>query len=336
MRANAFRLTAFALCLLFAQAAAAQQEPAAVVVDDRWQNGFTEPWLFESNRYTAEQAAAARALWERIGETNDGWAGVYLIDMSVRAHVVRVSPKGFVFFNVNTCMANVDDLDYGEVVADTPAYIEVVSKHRAETSAPRKYVKVKWGGQRYLIEDYAVASFCDYVAGIGDHNGPNRTAGDESVFLSHHEDGGKPTALLPTVPPEYRQYVRKPIDARITRVGKPYVEVVPDNEWWDELVTPVRINAGSDQGLRRGMMLNALDSDLFNEQVEITRVGRDYAHGIVVRSTRKRPGVPVNQWDDGKDEPDKPITVGWRLTTSLHKWLQRAEEMRAAEETEKR
>ncbi len=331
MRANAFRLTAFALCLLFARAAAAQ-EPAAVV-DDRWQNGFTEPWWFESNRYTAEQAAAARALWERTGDGDggDGWAGVYLIDTSVRAHVLRVSPKGFVFFNVNTCMANVDDLDYGEVVADTPAYFEVVSKHRAGTPEPRKYVKVKWGGQRYLVEEYAVASFCDYVAGLGPYNQP-RGVEEEREFLSHHEDGGKPTALLPTVPPEYRQYVRRPIDARVTRVGKAYVEVVPDNEWWDELVTPVRINAGSDQGLRRGMTLNALDSEHFNEQVEVTRVGRDYAHGIVVRRTRKRPGVKVNEWDDGKDEPDKPVAVGWRLTTSLHRWLQRADELRAAEE----
>lgn len=337
MRANAFRLTAFALCLLFARAAAAQEPAAAAAEDDRWENGITEPWRFGSDRYTEAEAEAARALWERVGGGGGGeWAGDYVIDMSVRAHFVRWSPKGFVFFNVNTCTATVTALDYGEVVADTPSHVEVVSKRGRGAAEARKYVKVLWGRQRHLIEEYAVPSFCDYVAGLGHHNGPNLAAGDESLFLSHREDGDKPTALLPTVPPEYARHVRRPVDARVTRVGKPYVEVVPDNEWWDESVTPVRISAGSDQGLKRGMTLYALDSDLSNEQVEVTRVGRDYALGIVVRSARKRPGVPVNEWDDGRDEPNLPVAVGWRLTTSLHRLLQRAGEPGAAREAGKR
>lgn len=330
MRVNAFRLTAFALYLLFAGAAAAQEPQAAVVADDRWQNGVTEPWWFNSHRYTPEQAAAARAVWERVGAVRDAWAGDYVISMETRAHYLRWSPKGFVSFNVNTCMANVDSLAYAETVSDSPDEVMVVdSEGRA-----RIYVKVKWGEQRYLVEKYEVASFCDYVAGLGAYNAPSNAGFVE--FFIHSEDGEKPTALRPTVPPEYQEHVRGPIDARVTRVGKAYVEANTENEWYDDLVTPVRISAGSDRGLRRGMTLHALDSDDYDERVELTRVGRDYALGIFVRAVRKHPGVKMGEWDDGKDEQPAPIAVGWRLTTSLHKRKLHAQAAMAAAEAEQR
>lgn len=329
MRVNVFRLTAFALCLLFARGAAAQG-PAAAVADDGWPNGITEPWRFDSHRYTPAQAAAARAVWERVGDAGggDAWAGDYLIHMDVRAHYLRWSPKGFVTFNVNTCMANVDSLGYSETVYDSPG--EVVVDF---AGGPRTYVKVKWGERRYLVLKDEVGAFCDYVAGLGAYNGPSNTG--YSDFFVHGEDGAKPTALLPTVPPEYQGHVRKPIDARVVRVGRAYVEVNPEDEWHDELVTPVRISAGSDRGLRRGMTLHALDSDEYDERVELTRVGRDYALGIVVRAVRKRPGVRMGEWDDGKDEPRAPVAVGWRLTTGQHTWLQHRDEVWAAAEAAK-
>jgi hypothetical protein len=84
------------------------------------------------------------------------------------------------------------------------------------------------------------------------------------------------------------------------------------------------------------MALHALDSDEYDERVELTRVGRDYSLGIIVRSVRRRPGVPVNQWDDGRDDPPQPITVGWRLTTSLHRQQLRSEARHAAWEAKQK
>jgi len=322
MRAFAARFAAASLlCLLCAHAAAHARQ---VGEDGAWANGVGEPWRFESHRYTAEQAAAARSLWERIGEADDdGWAGDYEVDMSVRSHFLRWSPKGFVFFNVNTCTANVDDLNYGEAVADAASHFEAASMRGA-----RKFVKVKWGERRYLIEDAHVGGFCDYVAGLGSYNGPGAQGGAD--FLGRRGDGERLTALLPSVPPEYRQYVRRPVDARVTRVGRSYVEVGTENEWWDELVTPVRVDAGSDRGLRRGMSLHALDSDEFGERVELTRVGTNYSLGILVRSVRKRPGVKLDRWDDGRDDAPRPVAVGWRLTTSEHRQVLRSGARHAA------
>jgi hypothetical protein len=329
MRTSAKSLVPLVLGLLCCAAATARAQTSG---DRRWENGVGEAWSFESEHYTKEQAAAARDLWERIGagkdEARDSFAGDYLIDMSVRLHALRWSAgAGFVFFNVNTCMANVDRLDYGEVVSDTPEYVVLASKLRPGASDKRKYVKVRWGAQRYLIDERRVANFCDYVAGLGAYN-ESATAGYE--FLPHSADGDQPTAVLPTVPAEYRELVRRPIDAAITRVGKPYVEADPENEWWDKRVTPVAIDAGSSHGLKRGMKIHILDSDEFDENVEVTRVGRTSARGIVVRTVRKRPGVKINEWDDGKDLPEQPIAAGWRLTTGLHERALRSDARHAA------
>lgn len=318
------------LCLLFAAGARAQ-----TIEDGRWQSGVGEPWSFDSKHYAEEQAAAARDLWERIGankdEGRDSFAGDYLIDMSVRLHALRWSAGvGFVFFNVNTCMAMVDVLDYGEVVSDTPEHVVFASKLRPGAPDKRKYVKVRWGARRYLIDEHAVAHFCDYVAGVGVYNGREAVAEFGEDFLSHSADGDQPTAVLPTVPAEYRELVRRPIDAAITKVGKLYVEVNPEDEWWDESVTPVTVNAGSNHGLKRGMKIHILDSDEYDESVEVTRVGKTSARGIVVRTVRKRPGVKVNEWDDGKDLPVQPVAVGWRLTTGLHRRHLRLDDRRAA------
>lgn len=331
MRRFAIHLIALGLSLVILSAVAEAQTDEY----GRWENGITEAWWFNSKDYTEEQAAEARTRWQQIeaerATERNAWDGDYLIDMSVRLHALRWSPKvGFVFFNVNSCMAHVDQLDYGEVVSDTPSHIEIVSKRLPGAGEKRKYVKIKWGRQRYLIEEHGVAGFCDYVAGLGAHNNNSNGGGVEVNFLLHGDDAQQPTDVLPTVPPEYRQFVRRPIDAMITKVGKSYTEVDPENEAWNDLVTPVTINVGTDRGLRRGMKIHILDSDDFDENVEITRVAADHARGIVVRSVRKRPGVKLNEWDDGKDEPEQPIAVGWRLTTGLHKQFLRSDDRRVA------
>lgn len=289
------RLVTLTLCFLILFASAFAQ----TVDVERWENGIVEAWWFNSNSYTKPEAETARVLWKQIGRptmnAQDEWVGDYQIgDVSdVRMKVLRWSAeKGFVFFNLNAYSANVDELDYGDVVSASPSHVEIIPRRAPESRNKRKFVKVKWGQQRYLIEDHAVPDFCDYVVGLGSHNG---LAGGEADFLSHRDDVSKPTAVLPTVPLEYREYVRRPIDTRITKIGKSYVEVDPENEWFDDLVTPVTINAGSDQKLKRGMRLHVLDSDEYDESVEITRVTRKYARGIIVRSVRKQPGVKLNE-----------------------------------------
>jgi hypothetical protein len=55
------------------------------------------------------------------------------------------------------------------------------------------------------------------------------------------------------------------------------------------------------------------------ETVKVTLVGKHSSEGIIVRYVRKRPGLKLNEWDDGIDDPDPVISIGWKLSTSPHK-----------------
>ncbi len=343
IRHKHFAALAFCLSLIVINAIAQEKPRAETQLDEhgRWKNGVTEPWFFESkDKYTDEEVAAARRVWNEIGtdEAGDEWAGTYrAASGEVNVSYFRWSPKrGFVSFDIYTCLPDVRHLDYGKanVFADGVEFISMrISKDGQANDSPSRYIKVKWGEQHHLIEEHNVPNFCDYVAGRGAYNKPEGFV--DYGFLSRFNDDGKPTAVLPTVPSAYREYVRQPIEARITKVSRSYVEVDPENEWWNELITPVTVNAGSDQGLKRGMTLDILNSDI-DERVEITRVGSNFARGIIVRGVHKHPGVRVSEWDDGTDDPQQPILVGWQLTTSEHKRLLRLRERVAASEAKEK
>lgn len=315
------KLTATAFCLgLFVVAAHAQDYQS-----ERWENGIVEAWVFNSDRYTQADAAATRERWQTLENTaqasSDAWAGDYQIGEvnDVRMRALRWSPEGgFALFNVNACAANVDEVGYGEVTSTTD-YITLSFAQKAKSSTPRvrKFVKAKWGEQRYLVEEKDVADFCNQISGYGVFDG--------SYFL-HNDDRDKSLAEMPTVPLQYQKFVRKPIDAVITKVENSYTKVGQDEEWSNEVITPVVINAGTTSGVKRGMTLHVLGSGLMNEQVEIKRAYRSTSRGVIVRTVRKQPGIKLNEWDDGYDTPQPPISVGMKLTTGLYKQLQDYEE----------
>lgn len=291
----------------------------------RWENGIVEAWFFNSDRYTQADAAATRERWQTLESTakasSDGWAGDYQIGevSDTRMRALRWSPEGgFALFNVNACAANVDEVDYGEVTSTTN-YITLFFAQKANSSTPRvrKLVKVKWGEQRYLVEEKAVADFCNQISGYGVFDG---------MYFLRNDDRDKSLAEMPTVPPQYRKFVRKPIDAIITKVGNSHTKAGEDDDWNNEVITPVIINVGTTSGVKRGMTLHLLGSGLMNEQVEIKRAYRSTSRGVIIRTVRKQPGVKLNEWDDGYDTPQPPISVGMKVTTGLYKQLQDYEE----------
>lgn len=169
------------------------------------------------------------------------------------------------------------------------------------------------GEQRHLIEEKDVKDFCNEIAGVGDN-----LYGEIPAFL-HNEDRDKPIAELPTVPLEYQKFVRKPIDATVIKVGNSFIKSGEEHSSWNELITPVTINAGSAKGIRRDMTLHVLGSGLMNEQVIIKHTYRSTSRGVIVRSIRKQPGVKLNEQDNGYDDPEPPISVGMQLTTGFYK-----------------
>ena len=339
-RFAAVTLCIFVLCLV-ANAQTEVESQAAPQFDEygRWINGIGEPWYFNDREYTADQIFNTQMKWKAIEDlqptTKDDWAGAYVIGWETSARHVRWSPeKGFVDLRVSTCAAAVTKLDYGEVVVKSPTSIEFIS-NIAGHETKRTFVKVKWGEQRYLVEESEVQDFCDYIVGLGKFN---NSAYDGAVFLIKGGDGGNPTAEMPTVPSEFQQYVRKPFHAEITKVGKPYIEVDSESDQSDELITPVTINIGSNHGLKRDTALPILDTQQFSqtEKVIITRVAKTYALGIIVRYIEKGHGDNPKNAKYSFDEECPPVAVGWKLTTSRHKTDERADELfKQYEEAEK-
>ncbi len=338
------KIAAFTLCLFFAFANASAQDDFTEWAS--WNNGITgEGWRFEYTDYTKEDAATAREFWQHLKDmkavSRDGWAGDYSVGGDTFLDVIRWTPEGgYVRFNASLCMALVRNFDYGDVIASSPYTVELVSRYKPNTT--RKFVKVKWGEEHYLIEDDKVKDFCDYVAGVGKYNSPDGTVFGSYEFYSNQSDGsnnqsdGSNNAIVPTVPPDYQHLVKQPIDARITKVGSSYVKVSKDeHDPYNKLITPVTLNVGKAHGVKRGMSFDVLGSER-QEKVEVMRVFRSTSRGRVVRYVRKQPGVKLGEWDDGQDTEEPPVSIAWQLTTSVHKSMQDfREQMRKREEKEK-
>ena len=288
----------------------------------RWKNGVTEPWFFESkDKYTNEDVTAARSIWKQIEDDADSseWAGTYSkADGEVNMTYLRWSPRrGFVRFHIYTCLPDVRRLDYGKVNV-TDSYVEFVSARSADTgneSETTKYVKAKWGEQYHLVPEDEIGYFFNYTSGRGEI--PEVDGMRQVDYFSMYGDWDKPTADVPTVAAVYAEHVKKPIDARITKVGKRYKEYDPEAVGNYELVTPITLNIGSNNGFKRGMTLYVVKSK-GSETVELTRVGRTTAQGIIVREMRDA-DAPPGEYEHLLEREYPPIEVGWQVSTSPHK-----------------
>lgn len=334
-------LRKFAICLFVAISIVTAQAQSDEY--GRWINGITEPWFFDSHAYTKKEAAEFQKRWKQMEAENglpseNEWAGDYTVDDGVgtRLTVLRWSPKtGFVFASVYTCLPNVTSLNYGRVIASaslielrpevTAKRAESRSAHAAHSGPPmkRRFVPAKWGERHYLVQENRIKDFYDFVAGVGAYRPGAHFFIVEEGFLLKSSDADKAVEGMPVLPPGYERYVKKPVDASVVAVGKSYIRRVRDSEnpWWNELVTPVKLDVGSVHGVRRGMAFNVLslgENDQ-GEIVKVTRARRHTSSGVIVRSVKKKPGEKVNEWDDGKEIAYPKINVGWRLSTSHFK-----------------
>lgn len=319
--------------------------PAASAQLDQWgfwENGLTEHWWFSSRDFKAEDATGAVARWGGIGEVKeaDTWAGDYFRGGETHGTYMRWSPAGFVIAHVNKCEARVTGLVYGRVEV-TPTAVQFFPELDKESAgshgghhggaapqspaAPRavlRFVPVRWRGARLLVAEDELEDFGDYVAGLGRFNdyGGRLALGYDHFFLRRGagaEDDGAP----PVFPPGYERFIKKPVEARVTAVGPRVLRrgyaiegKNPSQMFERASVTRVTIDAGTEQGVKDGMLFRVARPDE-GALVLVLRAGRRTSTAAVVRDVDEG-GAETFYDERSKLRRHPKVARGWRLTTA--------------------
>ncbi|HKO98870.1 MAG TPA: hypothetical protein VJU86_17855 [Pyrinomonadaceae bacterium] len=339
-----FTLLLAILCWLPVAETNAQSHPPDLDQYGRWMNKIGEPWWFPET-LSKDLSAAAQLRWESIAASKSSatnvWSGDYFKGGDTHGTYLRWSSAGgFVIFHVDKCAATVTGLSYGTVEASADHVKLLVEArgatstghvHSVATSESINLIPVIWRETRYLVWGNQIEEFSDYITGRGQFN-------DSSIYFEYlpffakssdnssiAEESGKsqprnPNAFEgPLFPRGYEKFIKKPIDAIITARGKDFVRDNSDNEWWNDLIMPVSLSAGANQGLKIGMLLRVVGATGFGggeELVRITSVAHSSAKGVIERPIRKVPCVKIDVTDDCANPKYRPVRVGARLTTN--------------------
>lgn len=344
--AGAALLACALACATAARAQALPEARAQLDEDRRWVNGVTESWWL-ADGFTDADASAAAARWKAIGDELAGakgaaWTGDYFRGGETHGTYLRWSPRaGFVIAHVNKCAATVMGLVHGRVEA-TPGLVRFfpeLDKHAAgghgghdaarSHAGPRdvlNFVPVEWRGGRVLVAEEEMADFGDYVAGLGRYNQwVSFIFLDYSPFFFHmgkDEAGGSPS---PAVPPAYRRFLKKPVEARVTSVGRRILRrdyhVKGENtsmSFERASLTYVTIDAGSERGVKPGMILRVVRDGEEEDSLLVVRAGRRASTAALVREVDERGAETFYSHAESREKRRSKVTAGWRLTTSIH------------------
>ena len=349
-RGNLFAAAALAFVLACASPASAQLDQWGF-----WENGVTEAWYLSSEDFASEDAVNGAARWKSIGEANaldagGPWAGDYSLGGDTSGTYMRWSPHaGFVIVAVNKCEARVRGLVYGRVEA-SPTLVQFFpelyknpaskrdggeQKRAATTPAVIRYVPVEWRGRRMLIAEDEMKDFGDYVAGLGEYNGidsvlyagydtffSRMTSGEASDADGAADSDSNEHYARPVVPPGYERFIKKPVEAFVTSVGKrrlkrDYLIEGRHSARPFELasLTSVNIDAGTAQGVKDGMLFRVSEPNE-GDIVMIVRAGENESAAVVIRDVNER-GAESYYDEEAREKKHSKIVAGWRLTTSL-------------------
>lgn len=336
MKRNISLQFAVLLCVAFA----ATSVNAQIDQWGYWQNGVSEPWWFSSAQFTKAQADEGIARWQTIeselqATRSNEWAGTYFSGNETHGSYLRWSAKsGFVIAHVDKCQAKVTGVTYGRVEV-SPSMIKLIpefniveSQHGSHTTpAGLQFVPVKLAKDQLLVADDEIADFGDYVSGLGKYNSSDLYYTFETAFFTLLRPRGDvqetSSASAPVlIPTGYEQFIKKPIEAKVTRVlrrlkRKTYSyensEGTGESYQAPVTLTMISIDAGTANGLKAGMFLNVVNPNQ-NERVRILNADKFSSTGVIVRSIGDNGSEAP--FDFETHEPFAKIVAGRKLTTS--------------------
>jgi len=342
--------TLLPLLMLYVVSGAAQSAFAQLDRWGYWENGLTESWWLSSADYTAADAVNAVARWKNIGQDQttreNAWAGDYFRGGDTHGTYFRWSPKaGFIMAHVDKCQARVMGVTYGkvellpDVILFYPEFDKAAAKPHGHSHPltqevkVMKFVPIEWNGSRILVAEGEMADFGDYIAGLGKYNFSDFTYFYQTEFFAKSGERietdqsnalvEKPAATGgPRLPRTYQHFLKHPIEATVISVGARRVRKTYSYENQDGTgasyyepisLTAVKINAGTTQGLRRGMFMRVAEPDE-GDEIRLTHVGKLTSNGIIIRDLGDDRSEVFFEFD--KTRPHSKVAVGWKLTTS--------------------
>lgn len=163
----------------------------------------------------------------------------------------------------------------------------------AEPSATRELFPVRWGARHYLIGTNEIEAFCDAVN--RGHEPRKRTGG--SFYLRRGDEQLRENGF-PDVPAQYRKLLLKHrVDGEVVSIGgvtnRPSVNGIGFTD------TKVVIDAGTNDGIRAGMVFYVVRPFRSDDSVEITDVSPARCEGVVIQN----------------GTPDVAPAIGWQIST---------------------
>jgi hypothetical protein len=325
------RFTALYIAVLAGCMPAYSQSSPSLDANGRWINGVSEPWWFDTGAARG-QIEVVMNRWEKvnqeIGAHNDGLYGDYATGDEVHGSYLRWAPKsGYVHLHINKCAARVTGFSYGSVRL-TATTLELIPEgeaagsgaHRHTSGAKKtRFLFVKWQGVPYITLEDQLDDFCNLIAGLGKFN-KEFWSGELPYYVKMGSESLGSSLDPPIVPPGYERLIKRPIELKVTAVGRRTVRRNPNSfsdEPQYESHTVVTINGGSAQNVKPGMRFYVVDDGDGDDQVVVRRVGLHSSTAVITRYLEPDKSKHFIKWQ----EYDRyhPIAVGWRLTTSVRR-----------------
>ena len=299
---------------------------ATTEVSSLWNNGIDKSaWEIGLERNDRNKLLD---LWESIGKDlekpDHRLAGTYVKLDYNSGYFLRWSvTKGFIvvpYFDENL----ITDFGYGSVRVVSES--DVVFRSERELKGGRGLPRMpqRWTAiLGYFVPTESLSDFGRFRAGVGVYNEFNgRCCEFQPEFLAKRFDR-EPDSLAMAIPVSYAHFIKAPITAQITSVGKR--KTVKDwgyngvlyTDWMEKAVLiPVRIDVGWTRGVKRNMLFRVIGQPEFVQYVQIVRVSQQSSFGFVVRNLSFSAKETFRDEVTNEDKPIPPIRVGLKVTTS--------------------
>jgi hypothetical protein len=273
--------------------------------------------------------------WERIdgglSTVANSFAGTYERS-GYRGYFLRWSPENGFIYVYHSEGLSIIDFSYGKVTVTSEGIIFDPERDMRETfrgyklKLPPKWVPIKIEDRVFFVAAEEIKSFGDYVGGFGQYNDFNGPCCEFSPFFTRQEL--KPQKSFPgvDVPKSYRKFIKAPVTAQITFVGKK--RLVKNyglqgqlyGHWFEKAsLTSITVNAGRASGIRRNMLLRLIDEQ-GPQYLKIIRVGKNASQGVLIRDVDNDGKETFFDYNSESKVPQEksflPIRIGTRVTTS--------------------